>query len=457
MQTEASTKPMKQIDMTCGPIMKKVLLFAIPICAGNLLQQLYNTVDTLVIGNFCGSSSLAAVGTSAQPVEILLCIFLGLGTGVSILASQYVGRNDPESLIDLTATSVSFLYICAVPLSLLGPVIGSAVLGFMQVPGDAWDFADAYIRIVLLGSLGNMGYNMNAGILRGLGDSRASLLFLFIACLVNVVLDLLFVAGFGMDVPGAALATAIAMYCSWIFSILYIKHAYPQLKLTVFPRRLKGRLVREILRIGLPLGLNSSIYSIGHILLQSLVNLQGSVFMAGWAVGTRINNIANMAITSFSSAATTFSGQNLGAENYVYLKKGGIRIPLFSALVTAAAGCLMVLNCRPVIGFFTQEAAVADIAVRYVSIILPFSWCYAVLNCIICFINGMGQVRFPTIVNILMLWAVRIPAAYLIARFVDGGYIMASMSISFVFGMSCMLTYYLSRQWKDICRRAALS
>lgn len=448
---------MKQIDMTYGPIMKKVLLFAIPICAGNLLQQLYNTVDTLVIGNFCGSSSLAAVGTSAQPVEILLCIFLGLGTGVSILASQYVGRNDPETLIELTATSVSFLYICAIPLSFLGPAIGSAVLGFMQVPADTWDFADAYIRIVLWGSLGNMGYNMNAGILRGLGDSRASLLFLLVACLVNIVLDLVFVAGFGMDVPGAALATAIAMYCSWIFSILYIKRAYPHLKLTVFPRRLKGRLVKEILRIGLPLGLNSSIYSIGHILLQSLVILQGSVFMAGWAVGTRINNIANMASTSFSSAATTFSGQNLGAENYAYLKKGGIRIPLFSALVTAAAGCLMVLNCRPVIGFFTQEAAVADIAVRYVSTVLPFAWCYAVLNCIICFINGMGQVRFPTIVNILMLWAVRIPAAYLIARFVDGGYIMASMSISFVFGMSCMLTYYLSRQWKDICRRAALS
>ncbi len=213
-------KSAKKIDMTTGPIMKLVLLFALPICIGNVLQQLYNTVDTLVIGNFCGSVSLAAVGTSSQPVEILLCIFLGLGTGVSILVSQYVGSGDSKSLKDTVATATTFLYLCAIPVAILGQFFGPMVLKFMQVPADTWDLSVAYLRIIFLGVLGNLGYNMNAGILRGVGDSTASLLFLLISCLVNIVLDLLFVAVFGMDVPGAALATIIAMFSSWFFSIV---------------------------------------------------------------------------------------------------------------------------------------------------------------------------------------------------------------------------------------------
>lgn len=212
----------KHIDMTKGSIFKLVILFALPICAGNILQQLYNTVDTMVVGKFCGSTSLAAVGTSAQPVEMLLCIFLGLGTGVSILVSQYTGKGDLEHVKKIISTATSFLYLCAIPLSILGVFLGPLILKMMQVPEDAFSQATAYLRIVFLGTLGNMGYNMNAGILRGVGDSRASLLFLLISCFVNILLDLLFVAVLGMDVTGAALATTLAMFSSWLFSILYL-------------------------------------------------------------------------------------------------------------------------------------------------------------------------------------------------------------------------------------------
>ena len=171
----------KKIDMTNGPIMRLVILFALPICLGNVLQQLYSTVDTLVIGNYCSPASLAAVGTSSQPVELLLCVFLGLGTGVSILVSQCSGRGDITQLKKVISTASFFLYVCGIPLSFLGILISPFVLRFMQVPADAWDYAIAYINIIFLGTLGNMGYNMNAGILRGLGDSRASLLFLIIS------------------------------------------------------------------------------------------------------------------------------------------------------------------------------------------------------------------------------------------------------------------------------------
>ena len=448
-------KAAKKVDMTQGSIMKRVLLFALPICVGNVLQQLYGTVDTLVIGNFCGSVSLAAVGTSSQPVEILLCVFLGLGTGVSILVSQFTGSGDMESLKEIGATAISFLFLCSIPLTIIGQFAGPAVLRFMQVPDDTWELANAYISIIFFGTLGNMGYNMNAGILRGMGDSNASLLFLIVSCAVNIVLDLVFVAGLGMDVAGAAWATTIAMYCSWLFSIVYIRKKYPEFCFTYLPHRMNKRMLGSIVAIGLPLGLNSSIYSVGHILMQSLINLQGSIFIAACSVSSKVTGIANVAITSLSSAATTFSGQNLGAENYVYLKKGGIQIPLFSGLITCIAGLLVTFWCRPLLEFFTRDAAVLDIAVRYIRIVLPFTWAYAVFNGIICFVNGMGEVRFPTVVNLLMLWAVRIPCAWLITWYIDGGYVMACLPISFVFGMCCMFSYFFSKNWKKIGKLGA--
>ena len=442
------------IDMTKGSIMKLVVLFALPICIGNILQQLYNTVDTLVIGNFCGPVSLAAVGTSAQPVEMLLCIFLGFGTGLSILVSQYTGRGDTESLRSVIATANTFLFLCAIPVSILGLFVGPLLLRLMQVPDDAWNYAVSYIRIIFLGTLGNMGYNMNAGILRGVGDSRSSLLFLMISCIVNIVLDLVFVALFGMDVAGAALATAIAMFASWIFSICYIKKKYPELNFSPVPRSLDRSILLNIVQIGLPLVLNNSIYSIGHIFVQSLINTQGSTFMAACSVATKVTGMANVAINSFSSAATTFSGQNLGAENYVRLKQGSLRIPLFSGLVTGLAGITVTLFCRPILSLFTQDAGVLDMAAHYIQVVLPLTWPFAIFNGIICFANGIGEVRFPTMVNILMLWAVRIPTAHLIARYIDGSYLMACYPISFIFGMLVMFTFFRTKRWKTIRKLA---
>ena len=436
--------------MTQGPIMRLVVLFALPICLGNILQQLYSTVDTLVIGNFCSSASLAAVGTSSQPVEILLCIFLGLGTGISILVSQCTGQGDADSLKRVISTATFFLYICAIPLSFLGILVSTYVLKFMQVPADAWDHAISYINIVFLGTLGNMGYNMNAGILRGIGDSRASLFFLIISCLVNIVLDLALVAGLHMDVSGAALATACAMYASWFCSIIYIKKKYPEISFKLLPGKPDKNVLLNIFRIGLPLGLNNSLYSLGHIMMQTLVNAQGTTFIAGCSVAGKVTGIANVAITSFSSAATTFAGQNLGAGRYDRLRQGAKRIPFYSGLITCIAGVTLTIFCEPILALFNKDPEVLKIAVRYVHIVLPFTWTYAVFNGIISFVNGLGEVRYPTIINFLMLWAVRIPAGYFINYFIDGGYIMACFPISFTFGMLCMLAFFFTKKWKQM-------
>ncbi len=443
----------KKVDMTTGSIMGKVFLFAIPIIIGNVLQQLYTTVDTLVIGNFCGETSLAAVGTSAQPVEVLLCIFLGIGTGVSILVSQCMGANDWERMKKIADTAVFFVYVCGLPLCVIGYFVSPLILHWMGAPADTWDAAVTYTRIVFFGALGNIGYNMNAGILRGMGDSKASLWFLVVSCVANIVLDLVLVAGLGMDVGGAALATTLAMYLSWGISIRYIRSKFPQVGFPVFSKVFDGYEMKQIISIGLPIGLNNSLYSLGHVALQTLVNAQGSSFMAGASVAGRVTGLTNVAITALSSAATTFSGQNYGAKNFDRLRKGYIKIPVISGMITLAAALCVISFRMPILRFFSRDELVLMYASRYVFVMLLSQWLYAIFNGVICVVNGVGLIRYSTVVNILMLWAVRIPAAYLISRYFDGTYVMLCFPISFGFGMVMMLGYYVfSPRWKEIIR-----
>ncbi len=455
MAGSVSKRKSSKIDMTSGSIMKNVLLFAVPIVIGNILQQMYTTVDTLVVSNFCGDSALAAVGTSSQPVEVLLCIFLGIGAGVSILVSQSVGAGRMDRVKDLSATAIVLVYFSGIPIAIIGWILAPAILQFMHVPGDVWDEALIYTRLVFLGALGNIGYNMNAGILRGLGDSAASLWFLIVSGITNIIFDLVFVAGFGFGVAGAAAATSIAMFLSWIVSIVYIRKKFQELEFTVFPRRFNSHDLKAILKIGLPIGLNNSLFSFGHMALQILVNEQGRQFMAGASVAGRITGLTNIAITAMSSAASTFAGQNYGASNYRRLKEGYIKIPAVSGLLTLSFGLMAISFRMPILRFFSQDEMVLLYAGRYVVVILLSQWCYAVFNCISNIVNGLGYVRYTTLINLMMLWAVRIPSAYLINRYFDGTYIMVCFPISFLFGMLCMIGYYIfSPSWKEVMSRA---
>ncbi len=443
-------KPKTKIDMTNGSIMKLVVIFALPIIASNVLQQFYTIVDTLIIGNYCGATSIAAIGTSSQPIEVFMCVFMGIGGGVSILVSMYTGSRDDVALGKVVKTSISFTYMAAIPLSILGIVLTPVILRFMNVPDDTWDLAVIYIRIVFLGLLGTMGYNMNAGILRGLGDSSSTLLFLIISSITNIVLDIAFVAGLRMDVAGAAIATIISMYLAWLASVIYIIKKYPQSGFTFLPRYLDKKTLGDILRIGLPLGFNNSIYTVGHILMQSLINMQGSGFMAGASVAGKIMGVSSVAISSFSQAMSTFAGQNYGARAYDRLRRGGREVPMYSALITITLGVIMFIFAEPLIRCFTKDPEAIKYALLCVHIQVPFQWCFCVLNTILNLANGIGAVKYSTVVNLLMLWAVRIPSAYLIAFFFDGHYVTGGVSISFVFGMLASLLFYRSKSWKKI-------
>lgn len=434
--------------MTSGSILRNALLFALPLVFGNILQQLYTTVDTLVVGNYCGPQALAGVGTSAQPVEVLISVFLGIGTGVSILVSQYVGGGRKDKLHALCGTAVFFVYICGIPMALIGYLAVPLVLHAMQVPADVWDAALWYTRIVLMGTIGNIGYNMNAGIMRGMGDSRASLYFLFISCCVNICLDVLLVGVFGFGISGAAASTTIAMLISWFSSIFYIRHRFPELVFPWLPEKPVLPELRRILMTGLPLGFNNSLFSFGHMAMQTIYNAQGSIFMAGMAISARITGVTNIAITGLGGAATTFSGQNYGAGKKDRLKRGSLLIPLMCGLLTALFAVIGILVETPVLSCFTRDPEVLKVAKLAVAASLSFQWAYGVFHAISSMVNGVGLIRASTVINLMMLWAVRIPSAYLIARCWNGRYAMFAVPISFIFGMTAMLLYVrFSKKW----------
>lgn len=366
------------------------------------------------------------------------------------------GAEAHKKIQDVCRAAVTFVYLCGIPVGLIGILCTPGILRFMGVPADTWDAAVAYTRIVFFGTMGNIGYNMNAGILRGMGDSKASLWFLVVSCISNIVMDLAFVAGFGMDVGGVALATSIAMYISWLISVVYLRKKYPELDFAVLPRRFSGEEMKRVVTIGVPIGLNTSLYSFGHMAMQTFVNAQGSVFMAGASVSGRITNLTNIAVNALSSAATTYSGQNYGAQKYGRLRQGCLRIPIVSGAVTLAFGCALLLVRTPILLLFNQDPLVLMYAERYVVILLLSHWVFAIFNAIVCFVNGVGNVRHTMVVSLLMLWAVRIPAAYIISRFFDGTYVMISIPISFCFGLLCMVGYCIfSPAWKELMRGPA--
>ena len=224
----------------------------------------------------------------------------------------------------------------------------------------------------------------------------------------------------------------------------------------MLPRHFNGGVIKEIIRISLPLGINNSFYSVGHMVMQLLINTQGSVFIAACSIAVKVTGIANVAIGSLASSASTFSGQNLGAKKYRRLREGAWKIPLLAGLVSLVSGLLFTLACRPVLGLFSSDPQVLNSAVVYVRVVLPFYWAYAVFNTIMHFVNGMGLVRYSTVVNLLMLWVVRIPVAFLIVRFFDGAYVMAAIPISFVCGMIAMFFYFATGHWKNIRHFAEL-
>lgn len=444
-------KKNRQLDMTQGSIVKGLLLFAVPFLIGNLFQEFYTIADSLIVGNFCNASALAAIGSAESPSKILLNVFLGFSTGTTILIAQYFGAGDEENMAEVTATSNAFMVYVSIPLAVAGILLAKPVLRLIRVEqGETMRNAVVYMQILMLGTPAMMGYNQNAGILRGLGDSRSPLRFLIIACVANIVLDYILVGPLHLGVAGAAAATVLAQGISWICSIRFIKKQYPKLRYRALSLRVDRRHLKDIVRIGVPLGINNSVFSLGHTIVAGIINGYGTNAMAGYTCAKRLDTLVVLPLLSIANATTSFVGQNAGAGKTDRIYRG-IRVSCVLAVVLNVALSFFVLLFRnELLGLFNRNEEVIASGASYLIRALPFYGIYAVFNTLNGALNGAKSVLLSTASSMIMFWVVRLPLMFLFDAVTHSlDIVYWAFPISWVAGLLITGTYYLSGRWKS--------
>ncbi len=434
-------------DMTTGNPYKLILLFSIPLLIGNIFQQMYNMVDSIVVGNIVGEKALAAVGTAFPIVFMTSSLFMGIGVGATIMISQYYGAQDMENIQNTVDTIYTATMVGIIPVAILAAFLSEPVLRLMQVPDDGTlQMAKTYLIVIFVGILGGLGYNINAGVLQGLGDSRTSVFFLLIAMVINIVLDLVFVLA-GMGVFGVAFATIIAQLASWLFGIRYINKHYSFIHIRPFSLRLYKPLFWQVVRLGVPSGLQQALFSMGIMVMQSLVNGYGSSFMAGFNGANKIDTFAFMPIQSFTTAITTYVGQNIGAGRVDRVKQGTRAGLILSVGCSILIGGLLFPLSGYLMQMFTQIPDVIASGVSYLHCVLPFYSLLAISFIYSSALRGAGEMIVPLLSSVVSLWLVRVPVAYWIASIWGKDYIFLSYAIGWLFGVVISYTYYRLGRW----------
>ena len=393
--------------MTSGVIWKELLLFSIPLLLGNLFQLLYNTVDSIVVGNFVGHQALAAVGASTPLINMLIGFFMGVATGAGVLVSRFFGARKLEELHIAVHTFVAFTFLFGVLMMVAGITLTPLFLQWMGTPADIMDMAVLYLRIYFLGIIPTMLYNSGAGILQAVGDSRRPLCFLTIASVLNIILDLVFVIQLNMGVAGVAWATLIAQTVSCILvavTLLRSKESYQ-----IIPKKIRidKPMLMQIVRLGIPSGLQQMIVSFSNVLVMSYVNRFGSAAIAGFSSANKFDNFLGLPVNSFMLAITTFVGQNMGAKQIERIKKG-INTCMFMGIgIVIAIGIPAYLFSDLCIRMFSQEADVIYYGSWMMRTLVPF---YSILNIaqvLTGAVRGTGNTTVPMLINVFYYCIIR--------------------------------------------------
>ena len=434
-------------NMTVGSPAGHIFCFALPLLAGSFLQQFYNMVDSWVVGNFVGDGALAAVGVGAPVIFLFSSLFMGVSNGGTVVIAQFFGAGKPERVRDAIDTVYTAFVCGAVPLSIIAVLLVKPLLFALRVEQAAYAEAHTYLLVVCAGLVGTIGYNLNSGILRGLGNSRTTLLFLAVSTVLNIVLDLLFVLVFHWGVFGVALATIVAQAASWLFGLAYINRAYPDYAIRLFCFRFDRELFREIMRIGLPSGLHMSLVALGSMVVMSKINSFGHDFTAAYNVGSKLDSMAFLPIQSLASAVVAYVGQNMGAKKMDRVRQG-VRITLISSVAWAAVMLVLIPLGPTLIGFFSDTPAVIEAGARYLTCIMPFYLLFSVMFCLNNAMQGAGDSLFSMINAILSLILVRVPMVYFLANRFGPDYMYYGIGIGWVVGCTLSIVYYLSGRWK---------
>lgn len=445
-------------DMTVGSPMKNLVRFSVPLLIGNLAQQLYSTVDSIVVGNYEGDGALAAIGASGPIINLLLVLFMGISVGASIMVSQYFGAKEKDKLSDTMGTTITATFVTSLLIMIVGPIITHPVMRLLDTPQDIYEMSCTYMVILFLGFMGSGFYNIISGVLRGLGDSIMPLVFLLVACGLNIVLDLWFVAGFHWGVAGVAWATIIAQAVSGVLCIVRLLRMKDVLVIT--PKTLvpKKDLLLRLVRLGLPSGLTQAIFSFAMIIIQSLTNSFGTAVIAANTVVMRVDGFAMMPNFTFGTAMTTYAGQNIGADRLDRVEKGtkdGLKLGLSVSAVLVA---LILIFGKYLMAMFTSTPEVIALGQQMLFTLAVGYIAMAVTQILSGVMRGAGDTMTPMWISIITTVVVRVPVAYgleFLTRPAGGAMgsgaptpLFLSLLISWVIGAVLTSVAYRMGRWK---------
>lgn len=387
-----------QRQITEGVIWKQLLIFFFPILLGTFFQQMYNTVDTIIVGRVVGTTALAAVGATGPLVNMVNGFFIGISSGATVILSQNYGAGNRQGVQDALHTGVTLSLVLGAIITVLGVGLGPWVMSLMNMPKNCMGDASVYLRIYFAGAIGSMVYNMGAGILRAMGDSRRPMLFLMATCVLNVVLDVLFVAVLKMGVAGAALATTVSQFISAVLPILVLLRL-PEDALDLRKLRIDRKLLGRILRIGVPAGLQFVTFDFSNILIQSGVNSFGDVTMAAWTAHGKTDAITWMISGAFGVSVTTFVGQNFGAQKYRRIRQSvWISLAMSVALVGAVAALILTFRTQ-ILGIYTDDPNVVAVGSMIMLSIMPFNVVFMPIEVFAGTMRGVGYSVMPTLIT----------------------------------------------------------
>lgn len=409
MSAEQKVQKTKANGITEGSIFGQLLLFFFPILFGTFFQQLYNTADAVVVGRFVGKQALAAVGgTTSTLINLMVGFFVGLSSGATVVISQYYGAKKADKVHWAVHTSVAFSVIGGVLFMAVGLVGARWALTAMHTPEDVMDHAVTYIRIYFLGMVPNLLYNMGAGILRAVGDSRRPLYFLIGSCFVNIILDVVLVAVLRMGVAGAALATISSQLFSAILVILCLTRTQDMYKVEWRKIRIDGRMLQRIIRIGIPAGMQSVMYNISNIIIQAGVNNLGTDNVTAWATYGKVDGLYWMMINALGISVTTFVGQNYGARRMDRVRKGAGACMVIGVVLTAIVSTALYFWGYLFIELFTSDPQVQLISQSLIRFMVPTFITYITIEILSGTLRGVGDAWMPLIITGVGVCLVRV-------------------------------------------------
>jgi putative MATE family efflux protein len=443
-------------DLTEGTPWKRIVEFTIPMLLGNVAQQLYNTADSIIVGRYVGDNALAAVGSAGPILHLLMVLFVGISVGAGIMVSQYFGAKNREQLSQTIGTCMVLTAIASLVIMIVGPLAGRPLLELLNTPASIIDWCTDYLNIFFLGIAGFSYYNILAGVLRGLGDSVSALVFLLISTVLNVTLDILFVAAFDMGVPGVALATVIAQGVSTVLCFVKLLKMKEHLDLSSAMFRLDRDLSKKVIKLGLPSGLTQAIFSMAMIVVQSLTNSFGELVIAANVIIMRVDGFAMMPNFSFGTAMTTFTGQNMGAKRIDRVDEGTKHGVIISVAVSAVITILLLVFGHYLMRVFTDTPELVDFSVRMLRILALGYVAVAVTQSLSGVMRGAGDTMTPMWISLIVTVGLRVPIAYGLAYLTRSDLnptgrpesVFISLLISWTLGALITFVFFRKGAWR---------